>query len=342
MRIPRLPARPWVAVAAVVAAAAILLTVLHQGDATANTGPPDTPGNPLAHLIVPSNEDPRIRLSWDAPDTPVTGYTIARTDGQEFQAAGAATTFSDHAVEPGTAYSYSVAAHNTAGASPSSEAAYADVPDAPSAPVNLAGAVAEPEATDETATVNLTWLASTVPAPDQCDTAYPLTGYTIVRSDGDQETDLGTADAGATSFNDSTAAFSTNYTYRVVARSAIGASTASETSVSVFSRPVLPPTGLTASMADPFDGNVSLSWNAPTEGATIIGYLVLRYLGADPYQGIDEPTTHRRTGHPDLPGGRHRLKPASPTPTSSWPAAMPTLARRPTASPSRPRRQRLG
>ena len=37
MRIPRLPARPWVAVAAVVAAAAILLTVIHQGNANANT-----------------------------------------------------------------------------------------------------------------------------------------------------------------------------------------------------------------------------------------------------------------------------------------------------------------
>ena len=148
-----------------------------------------------------------------------------------------------------------------------------------------------PRPPDETATVNLTWLASTVPAADQCDTAYPLTGYTIVRSDGDQETELGTADAGATSFNDNTATFSTNYTYRVAARNAIGDSTASETSVSVFSRPVLPPTGLMASMADPFDGNVSLSWNAPTEGATIIGYLVLRYLGADPYQGTDEPTT---------------------------------------------------
>ena len=84
MRIPRTTIRPWVATAGIVAAAAILLTVLHQGDATANTGPPDTPGNPLAHLIVPSNEDPRIRLSWDTPDTPVSGYTITRTDGQEF------------------------------------------------------------------------------------------------------------------------------------------------------------------------------------------------------------------------------------------------------------------
>ena len=291
MRIPRLPARPWIAVAAVVAAAAILLTVLHQGDATANTGPPDTPGNPLAHLIVPSNEDPRIRLSWDAPDTPVSGYTITRTDGEEFQAAGAATTFSDHAVEPGTTYAYSVAAHNTAGASPASESASADVPDTPSAPGNLTGAIAEPEAADETAIVNLTWLASTVPAADQCDTAYPLTGYTVVRSDGDQETDLGTADAGSTSFSDSTAAFGTNYTYRVAARNAIGASPVSETPVMVFPRTVLPATGLTASIADPFDGNVSLSWDAPTEGPAITGYLVLRYLGAAPYQGTDEPTT---------------------------------------------------
>ena len=291
MRIPRPSKRPWIAIAAVLAVAVVLLTTFHYGNANAGTGPPDTPGNPLAHLIVPNNEDPRIRLSWDAPDTPVSGYTITRTDGEEFQAAGSSTTYSDHSVEPGTTYAYSVMANSADGASPSSESASADVPDAPSAPGNLAGAVAEPESTDETATVNLTWLASTVPAPDQCDTAYPLTGYTIVRSDGDQETDLGTADAGATSFNDSTAAFSTNYTYRVAARNAIGDSTASETSVSVFSRPVLPPTGLMASMADPFDGNVSLSWDAPTEGATIVGYMVFRYLGADPYAGTDVPVT---------------------------------------------------
>ena len=291
MRIPRLPTRPWVAVAAVVAAAAILLTVIHQGNANANTGPPGTPDNALAHLIVPDGEEPRIRVSWDAPDAEVSDYTITRADGQTFSANGAATTFSDHAVEPGTAYSYSVAAHNTAGASPASESASADVPDTPSAPGNLTGAIAEPESTDETATVNLTWLASTVPAADQCATAYPLTGYTVVRSDGDQETELGTADAGATSFNDTTAAFSASYTYRVTARNAIGASPASETSVSVFSRPVFPPTGLTASIADPFDDNISLSWNAPSEGADIVQYSVHRYLGPDPYEGTDIPVT---------------------------------------------------
>ena len=290
MRIPRLPARPWIAGAAIVVAAAILLTVLQQGNANANTGPPETPDNTLAHLIVPDGEEPRIRVSWDAPDAEVSDYTITRADGKIFSADGAATTFSDHSLEPGTTYAYSVAANSAQGSSPASESANADVPDVPSTPGNLAGAVAEPDAADETATVNLTWLASTVPAPDQCDTAYPLTGYTIFRSDGNQETEIGTADAGAMSFSDDTAAFSTSYTYRVAARNAIGASSAG-TSVAIFSRPVLPPTGLTASITDPFDGNISLSWNAPTEGAEIIGYSVHRYLGPDPYAGTDVPVT---------------------------------------------------
>ena len=52
---------------------------------------------------------------------------------------------------------------------------------------------------------------------------------------------------------------------------------------------MLPPTGLTASISDTFDGSISLSWNAPEEGADIIGYLVLRYLGTDPLQGTDIP-----------------------------------------------------
>ena len=52
---------------------------------------------------------------------------------------------------------------------------------------------------------------------------------------------------------------------------------------------MLPPTGLTASIADTFDGSISLSWTAPTEGVDITGYLVLRYLGADPLRGTDIP-----------------------------------------------------
>ena len=291
MRIPRLPARPWVAVAAVVAAAAILLTVIHQGNATANTGPPGTPDNTLAHLIVPDGEDPRIRVSWDGSDAGATGYTITRGDGQTFQADGTETTFSDHSVEPGAAYSYTVTANNDQGTSPASSEASASVADAPLTPQSLAAAVAAPTATDETASVTLTWTASSVPPVEQCDTAYPLDGYTISRSDGTDEVELGTTGADATSFIDSSAAFSRNYTYRVAARNAIGTSPPAETAATILSRPILPPTGLTAAITDPFNGNVSLSWTAPAAGPEIAGYLVLRYDGADPYAGNAIPTT---------------------------------------------------
>ena len=176
MRVPRPSTRPWVAAAGVIAAAAILVTVLHQGNATAQTGPPDAPANTLAHLIVPDSEDPRIRVSWDGSDTGATGYTISRGDGRTFDTDGTETTFSDHSVEPGTAYSYTVTANSGQDASPASSEASASVADAPSTPGNLSAAVAESTAADETASVTLTWTVSSVPPVEQCDVAYPLDG----------------------------------------------------------------------------------------------------------------------------------------------------------------------
>ena len=291
MRVPRPSTRPWVAAAGVMAAAPILFTVLHQGNATAQTGPPDAPANTLAHLIVPDCEDPRIRVSWDGSDTGATGYTITRGDGQTFEADGTETTFSDHLVEAGAAYSYTVTANSDQGDSPASAAASAGVADAPSTPQSLAAAVAASTAADETASVTLTWTASSVPPVEQCDVAYPLDGYTISRSDGTDEMELGTTDADVTSFTDPNAGFSSNYTYRVAARNAIGTSPVAEAMATIPSRPILPPTGLTATITDPFDGNVSLSWTAPAAGPEIAGYLVLRYDGADPLAGNAIPTT---------------------------------------------------
>ena len=149
--------------------------------------------------------------------------------------------------------------------------------------------MAEPQAADETAAVTLTWSASTVPEAASCETAYPLTGYTITRTSGEDRAELGSPGSGDTSFTDSTAAFGTEYTYGIHSHSAIGNSPTAEVMVTVPTLPVEPPTGLTASITDPFDGNISLSWNAPEEGADIIGYLVLRYLGTDPIQGTDIP-----------------------------------------------------
>ncbi len=191
MRTPTLSKRPRIATAAVLTAVAIIVAVAHQGMATANTGPPETPANPLAHLIVPDGESPRVRVSWDA-DTSATGYTITRGDGTTFEAAGTATTYSDRAVEPGETYSYTVAARNSQGVSAASETASASVPPAPSMPGDFAGNIGELSAADEHPTISLTWAASTVPTAAACETSYPLQDYVVTRTSGDETTEVAT------------------------------------------------------------------------------------------------------------------------------------------------------
>ena len=280
--------------AAIVIATIITLLAVtgYQGAAAQDGQPPLAPNNPMAHLIAGEGQEPQVRISWDAPEEgTTTSHTVSRNDGQSFEVPGGATTHSDRAIVPGTTYSYTVAAQNAAGSSSASASAAESVPPAPSIPGSFAGAVDEMTAADTAPTVKLRWTTSTVPEADQCETAYPLRGYTITRTRGEEATQLGSPESGDTSFTDNTAAFGAEYTYGVHARSDIGNSPTAEVSVMVPTRPVDPPASLTASITDPFDGNISLSWNAPTEGAAITGYLVLRYLGEDPYQGTDIPTT---------------------------------------------------
>ena len=271
---------------------AVLAILLFQGTAAAGNMPPAQPSNPMANLIASESHEPQVRVSWDAPaEGTVTHHTVSRNDGQEFNVPGGATTYSDRAITPGSSYSYTVTARNGASASPASDPASVRVPDAPSAPGELAAETAEIAATDEAASVTLTWMAATAPEATQCETAYPVSGYTVTRSDGGEETELADLEAGATSFTDDGAAFGTTYTYRVNARSTVGNGPAAEVSVAVGTPPVPAPTGLRASISDPFDGTVSLSWTAPTEGPAVTGYMVTRYLGSDPLAGTDMPTT---------------------------------------------------
>ena len=181
------------AAAAVLATVIALLAVMaYQGAASAQEQPPAAPQNPMAHLIAGGGQDPQVRVSWDAPAAgTAASHTVNRNDGQSSAVPGGATTYSDRTIAPGAAYSYTVTAGNASGSSPASAPATVSVPPAPSAPGNLAGSVAEPQAADETAAVTLTWSASTVPEAASCETAYPLTGYTIVRSGGDREPSSG-------------------------------------------------------------------------------------------------------------------------------------------------------
>ena len=271
---------------------ALLAVIAYQGAVAAQGQPLPAPQNPMAHLIAGDGQEPQVRVSWDAPaQGTAASHTVDRNDGQSFAVPGGATTYSDRAIVPDAAYSYTVTAENETGSSPASAPATAQVPPAPSSPGDFAGSAAEMTAADAAPTVTLTWTASTVPEAAACETAHPLLSYTITRTSGGDTAELGSPGSGDTSFTDNTAAFGTHYTYRITAQSAIGASPAAGVEVSVLTRPVDPPTGLTASITDPFDGNVSLSWDAPAQGPSIMGYLALRYLGADPYQGSDIPAT---------------------------------------------------
>ena len=271
---------------------ALLTLMTYQGAAAQGGESPPQPSNPMAHLIAGQGQEPQVRISWDAPsEGTVTSHTVNRDDGQSSEVPGGATTHSDRAITPGMSYSYTVTAHNGAGDSPASQPVPAQVPAAPTAPGQMTATAENPELADTSASITITWQSSTTPEAEDCEEAFPVTGYVVERVQNGTTTTLGTPGPEAGSHTDSGAAFGTEYTYRVYAKSDIGTGPAATATLTTPLRPVGTPSGLTAGIADPFDGTVSLSWNAPSEGPAIAGYLVVRYLGADPYQGTDIPTT---------------------------------------------------
>ena len=276
--------------ATTLAAIVIMAALLLHGAAEASTQPPVQPSNPIAHLIAGDGEEPQVRVSWDAPDTgTVSSHTVERNDGETFDVPGGATTYSDRSIVPGTTYSYTVTAKNSEGSSSESEAVAITVPAAPSAPGGMTATAATPELADTSASVTVTWQAATAPETGSCQQAFPVTGYTLERAKGGVATTIATLGAEAVSHIDGGAGFGTEYTYRVYATSDIGNGPAATAEVTTLTRPVGTPTGLTATITDPFDGNVSLSWTAPAEGPAIASYLVNRYLGDDPYTATEDP-----------------------------------------------------
>ena len=278
------------ATATTLAAIVIMAALLLYGAAEASTQPPVQPSNPIAHLIVGDGEEPQLRVSWDAPDTgTVNSHTVERNDGETFDVPGGATTHSDRSIVPGTTYSYTVTAKNSQGISPESEAAAITVPAAPSAPGGMSATAATPKLADTSGSVTVTWQAATAPEAGDCQQAFPVTGYTLERVQDNDATAIAKLGPDATSHTDTRVLFGESYTYRVYATSDIGNGPAATAEVAVPLRPVGTPTGLTATITDPFDGNVSLSWTAPAEGPAITSYLVNRYLGNDPYTATEDP-----------------------------------------------------
>ena len=144
--------------AAIIFTAIALLTLMaYQGAAAQGGEPPQAPSSVMAHLIAGPDQEPQVRISWDAPDEgTVTSHTVNRDDGQPFQVTGGATTYSDREIEPGMSYSYTVTAQSDAGSSPASDPVAASIPAAPAAPGGLTATAADPVLADTSASVTIT------------------------------------------------------------------------------------------------------------------------------------------------------------------------------------------
>ncbi|MPZ73149.1 MAG: DUF4082 domain-containing protein [Nitriliruptorales bacterium] len=241
-----------------------VLATSHYGDsppsnvaaATTQTAPLSAPAAPNGLTAIAASSQ-RIDLSWQDV-TGETGYRIERsTDGttgwtQVGTTAADVTAHSDTGLTASTSYSYRVVANNTAGDSPASNVATATTlaPPPPEAPRDLTATAMSPSRID------LSWQ----------DVAGE-TGYRIERSnDGTTGwTQVGTTAADVTTHSDTGLMASTSYSYRVVATSPNGDSSASNVATAQTQaapppdpEPPASPTGLSATAVS--SSGIDLSW----------------------------------------------------------------------------------
>jgi len=188
-----------------------------------------TPNQTIFAPAAPSNliataGDALVSLSWTAPSTDashgsVVSYNIKRstTKGGPYttvETGVKTTTFADGGVSNGTTYYYVITAINPGGESSPSNEASAIPPGPPLAPSNLSAKSTSPT------TAILTWTIN----------GSLATGFQVERAAGAGEFALvGTAKAGANTYDDSGLSAATTYAYRVSATNVSGSSGYSNT-----------------------------------------------------------------------------------------------------------------
>ncbi|NYT12285.1 MAG: choice-of-anchor D domain-containing protein [Methanomassiliicoccales archaeon] len=215
----------------------------------------------------------QVTLSWSVPASDggatITNYKIYRgtASGEEIllTSIGDLLTFVDEGLSNGQIYYYKVSAVNSVGEGPLSNEASAIPATVPTAPQN-------PQVSPGDGYVNLTW-----DAPSD-DGGSPVTGYKVYRgtSPGGE---VHLATIGDMLFYNNTAVTNDQiYYYLVSAVNSVGEGpNSSEVSATPSSSPTVPtaPQDLEAERGD---GQITLTWTAPSNngGATITGYLVYR------------------------------------------------------------------
>lgn len=187
----------------------------------------------------------------------------------------------------------------------------------PTAPANVT-------ATPGSTSVTLSWTPSSSGSP----TSYTI--YRGTKSDGEENTPVGTTTGTATTFTDTGLHNGTTYFYYVAANNAVGVSPNGNEVSAVPAGAVTVPTAPTGLFASPGNASVALTWNA-TAGAT--SYQV--YRGTTP--GGESATALATTTTPayndtGLTNGTHyyykvtATNTAGTSPTSAEAGAIPTAA----------------
>ncbi|HVQ49176.1 MAG TPA: fibronectin type III domain-containing protein, partial [Mycobacterium sp.] len=222
-------------------------------------------------------------VSWTAPESDggslITSYDVRVLDdaGQPMLLTGCsvtdATSCTVTGLTNGVAYSFTVTATNAAGTSAASPASAPVTPVAPpSAPTAVTGVAGDGQ-------VTVTWAAPTSTG------GSPITGYTVTATPGAKTCQTtGTLTCTVPGLTNGTA-----YTFTVTATNAAGTSTPSKGQIVT---PVAPPSAPTTVKAVAGNGQVTVTWAAPssTGGSPITGYTVTASPGGKTCQTTGELT----------------------------------------------------
>lgn len=233
------------------------------------TAGPVAPGAPTGVSATAGNA--QATVSWTAPTanggSAITSYTVTSIPaGGAATVAAPATTATVAGLTNGTAYTFVVAAANSAGSGPAS------APSASVTPIGPPGAPTAVTAVAGNAQAGVSW---TAPAANG---GSPISAYTVsvATANGVAPTIpiVVTAAAPAATATVTGLTNGTAYTFVVTAANAAGSGPASVPSAAVT--PIAPPDPPTAVSASPGLNQATVSWSAPLNngGSAVTGYVV--------------------------------------------------------------------
>ncbi len=266
-----------------------------SASAIATTTPRTVPGR--THGLRGTPGDGTVDLAWTAPSdaggAAVTGYAVEQLDASGDWTMVTTTTAPHATLAPlsnGATLTYRVRATNDAGTGPASERVVVVPRTVPDAPTDLVVAPGDRSAT-------LTWTRP------EWNGGASIDGYDVERAIGDGAWEhVGTVTDATTT----TVGLLTNGTptrFRVAATNVAGTGSASGVAITTPRSVADAPTGLTAI---PGDGQVALTWSAPSwnGGSAVTGYVVQSRATGDPSWLDVGPATGPALAVDDLANGR--------------------------------------